>query len=285
MTLHMFINQHCTYKGIETKGYAMQGIYSAEEFKLSETVHYLDTSDEETIWVSEISSEKPKAVVIYLTGIMQPSVTYFYGHAKMMLKEGIASLLLEVRSHGQSTGNRIGLGYTELPDVKAVIEYIKSQKKYEDVPIILMGVSMGGTIALNAFGQIDNIDVCIAMSPYASFEDQRDLLMKNYYIPDFLRSYEMLFLTPVLNLNYTKEAVDTLKPKEQIKNANGRAVAIVACAQDASVSVENTHIIEKEAPYATEWIRDSWKHFIIKDCDFRNVENDKEYCDFIKSFT
>lgn len=47
-----------------------------------------------------------------------------------MKEKGYASILLEVRGHGQSEGNQISLGYKETYDVDAVVKYIKSQEKY-----------------------------------------------------------------------------------------------------------------------------------------------------------
>lgn len=127
------------------------------------------TQDGLNIWCSEIFVENPKAVIIYLTGIIQPSITYFYGHVEWMRENGIATILLEVRGHGQSDGKRICLGYEEVNDVRAVVDYIKSEEEYKDVPVILHGVSMGGAIAVNTFGQIDEVDALIAMSAYSSF--------------------------------------------------------------------------------------------------------------------
>jgi len=44
----------------------------------------LTTEDGYNIWASEIYTENPKAIIIYLSGIQQPSVTYYYGNAKWM---------------------------------------------------------------------------------------------------------------------------------------------------------------------------------------------------------
>ncbi|MDI9488550.1 MAG: alpha/beta hydrolase, partial [Bacillota bacterium] len=141
-----------------------------------------------------------------------------------------------------------------------------------------------GAIALNAFGMLDEVDACIAMSPYASFEKQLDLLMKKYNIPAFIRKYELFISKRVLYFNYSKHIVSTMKPELQIQNAKGRPVAIIACSGDDSVPVENTYILKECADYADVWIRDSWEHFIVKDCNFKNVEEDTEYCDYIKQF-
>lgn len=278
IALQIVVNRHCDYIGDDH--HFLQDVYSADEFGLEEKVHTL-SSENGNLWVSEIPCEHPSAVIIYVSGIMQPSVTYFYPHAKLMLEKNYASFLLEVNSHGRSDGNRLGLGYTEVEDVKAVIDYIYTEKTYENVPIILQGVSMGGAIVLNSFGEIPEVAGCIAMSPYASFENELDLLMQSYHIPKFLRSYELFFMKGALCLNYGKERVETRKPILEIQKAGDRPVSIIACQFDSSVPVQNTHALSSVAPNAMVWIRPSWEHFIVEGCNFVRVAEDNEYCDFI----
>lgn len=282
--LSVFINRHIGYGETRDVYHPLQGTFSAKDFGLSENLLSLKSADGEDLWCSEIAPEKPDATVIFLTGIEQPSVTFFYPHAKMMLEENVASFLLEVRSHGESSGKQLGLGYTEIDDVRAVMDYIAENGRYNGVPVIVWGVSMGGAVALNSFGEIDEIDACIAMSPYASFEDELDLGMKERHVPAGLRSMELFFLKIALELNFGRDVVDSLTPENSIKKANGRPVALIACSDDSSVPAENTEILKEANPDAMVWIRDSWEHFIIKDCDFLKVEDDSEYCDFTKDF-
>jgi len=284
LILHIFINRHCDYRGEERPQYALQGIYRAEDYGLEEKLLTLNTSDGERLWVSELPVENPRGIIIYVSGIMQPSVTYFYGHALLMQEDHLASFLLELRAHGESTGNRLGLGYTEVEDVRAVLDYIKTQSRYEGLPVILQGVSMGGAVVLNAFGELPEVDGVIAMSPYASFETQLDLLMARYGVPGFLRRYELFFLKKVLVLNYGRDAVENLQPQKEILKADGRPAAIIACAEDSSVPAENSMILKEAAEDADLWVRPSWEHFIVRGCDFRNVAEDTEYCGYIRAF-
>ena len=118
--LSVFLNRRIEYRDVTDPKHPLQDVYTADEFGMEENVLTLKTSDGEEVWCSEISPGTPDAAVIFLTGIEQPSITYFYPHAKMMLDENVASFLLEVRAHGRSTGNKIGLGYTEPNDVRAL---------------------------------------------------------------------------------------------------------------------------------------------------------------------
>ena len=268
------LHHHVDYRG----NTPLKEVHTAEAYGIEETVHILPTADGEALWCAEVAAEQPKGVILYLAGITKPSVTQFYGHAAWLREEGFASFLLEVRAHGTSTGYQIGLGYTEVEDVRAAAEYIKSCPAYQDVPLILWGVSMGGAIALNSFGQLEEIDGCIAMSPYASFPQVADLVMRQYGVPAPIRAIEHALLEPLLKTIYGSEAVAELKPEVQIQNAHGRPVFLIACRDDRTVPVENTLMLQEKAPEAVVWIRESGDHFVVKDNDFAAVTEDTEYC-------
>ena len=284
VTISILVNRHVDYKGYATEDYPLQDIYNAKDYGLNENQMYLETEDGLKIWTSEIYTEQPKAVIIYLTGIEQPSITYYYGHAKYMKEEGYASILLEVRSHGRSEGNQIGLGYTEVEDVKAVVDYIKSEEKYKNVPIVIQGVSMGGTIAINAFGQIEEIDGLIAASAYSSVEDQIVEMMTLYEVPKWIQTSMKPFCKMGLVWVFGGERVEKLQPVKQIKNANGRPILLIACTGDREVPPTNMERLHQANPDAKTWLRDSWEHFIIKDCNFVDVAEDREYWNVIMSF-
>ena len=268
------------------KDQPLQKVYTSSDFELISKDMMLTTEDDYKVWVSEVTVAKPKAIIIYLSGIRQPSVTYFYGHAKWMKSEGYASFLLEVRGHGNSSGNRVCLGYEEVADVKAVVTYIKQQEHYRDVPIVIHGVSMGGAIAINSFGQLPEISGLIAMSAYSSFEDVVADTMEQYYIPGFVRSIEKQLIRVSLKSVFG-DKVDENKPIRQVDNIRGRSVLLIASVNDTQVSSENMNRLLKEASGKCEsWLRDSNEagHFIILNNDIENVYLDTEYCEKILSF-
>ena len=55
--------------------------------------------------------------------------------------------------------------------MKAVTDYIKGNAKYKDVPVIVMGVSMGGAVAIRSIGENKDIDALISLSAFSSVED------------------------------------------------------------------------------------------------------------------
>ena len=268
------VHQHIDYRG----NIPLKEIHEAENCGLTERVYTLETADGETLWCAEVAAEEPKGAVIFLAGITKPSVTQFYSHAAWLRELGVSSFLLEVRAHGNSSGDRIGLGYTETADVQAAVDLIRSCPAYAEVPLLVWGVSMGGAIALNAFGQISEIDGCIALSPYASFPMEIETQMERYGVPKPIRNLELWMLDGILSGLYGKEAAQTCVPELQIQNAGDRPVLLVACEDDLVVPVGNTYHLKGENPAAEAWIRQSKDHFVVKDNDFAAFREDVEYC-------
>lgn len=164
------------------------------------------------------------------------------------------------------------------------VDYINSQEIYKDVPIVIQGASMGGAIAVNSFGKIKDIDALIAMSAYSSFEDVILDMLAGFGIPEFILSLEKPIIVSSLKLLYGSDNVTYFKPVEQIKNADGRPVLLMASTGDTEVPPVSMNRLKETYPEAQSWQRDSWVHFIIKDCDFKKVEEDDEYCTKILNF-
>ena len=274
MVLLAVVHRHVDYRG----NTPLKEVYTAADYGLTETVHTLTTTDGETLWCGEVMAEEPQGVVLFLAGITKPSVTQFYGHAAWLREQGFSSFLLEVRAHGSSSGKKLGLGYAETADVQAAVEQIRGRPEYREVPLLIWGVSMGGAIALTSFGQISEIDGCIAMSPYASFPIEIDTQMRRYGVPAPIRAIELRMLDGILEWLYGAAAAETCRPEAQIQNAGDRPVFLIACEKDLVVPVGNTYHLKEKNPGTEVWIRPSNDHFVVKDNDFAAVRTDDEYC-------
>lgn len=257
-------------------------VYAAEDFGLSAEKLILQTDDRLNISAFRVYRDNPKAVVILISGIHGPSVTAFYGHAKMLSDHGYASILYDTRAHGESEGNRIGLGYEEWRDTKAVVDYIKSVDEYADVPIVVFGLSMGGAVAINSIGQISEIDGLISLSSYSSWPDVFCDNMAGMGAPKALAWAEKPFVAGYVLAKYGVGA-RKITPIDQIANLGDRPALIIHSREDSQVPYASFERLMQKAPDHVEtWVRDGDAHMICSDYD--DPRNDPEYAERILSF-
>lgn len=251
--------------------------YEASNFNLTATELVLTTTDGFDIAAYEVFAENPKAVVILISGIHNPSVTSFFGHARLLQEKGYASILYDMRAHGDSEGDTICLGYKEVLDTKAVVDYITSSEKYKEVPIVVFGVSMGGATAINSIGEIEEIDGVISSSAYASWEDAFYDNMLLMGAPMGYAWIQRPFVKLYTNFKYGFGTAN-ITPEKEIKKLGDRPALLMHSKGDTQVPYESFTRIMKNAPKHVEtWIREGDMHFIVKEEDFFKPENDAAY--------
>lgn len=267
------VNMHVDFKEM----------YSAEDFGITSQKLKLKTEDGLNITAYEVDAADPKAIVIFISGIHNPSVTAFFGHAGMLKKNGYGSILLEMRAHGESEGNLVCVGYKEYLDTKAVVDYITN--RYKDVPIVVCGVSMGGATAINSMGEIKEIDGLISLSAYSSFEDNFYDIMLKMGAPKAYAVIQRPFIKLYTMLRYGLKSAN-ITPKNEIKKIGNRPALIIHSTQDSQVPYSNFERIMKEAPKHVEtWVKEGDHHFILDNDDyFLSPEKDKEYSQHILKF-
>lgn len=275
---------HFIMKDMITGHVEFNRMYEASEFGLIAEEVTLKTSDGLNISTYEVYETNPHAVVIFLSGIHNPSVTAFYGHAKMLKENGYASILLEMRAHGESEGENISLGYREYLDVEAVVDYIKEDGKYNNVPIVVFGVSMGGSTAINAIGQIQEINGLISLSAYSSWEDVFCDNMLDMGIPKFWTVIQKPFVKLYSTVKFGVRNYN-IYPKKQIKNLGDRPALIMHSKGDSQISYASFERIVENAPDHVEtWVREGDLHFIVENDSFTNPDKDEEYASRIIDF-
>jgi uncharacterized protein len=86
LVMRDMVNRHVTFSQT----------WTGAEHDLDPDRLVLTTQDGLDVVAYEVDVEDPKAVIIFLSGIHNPSVTASFGHARMLLDEGYASILLEM---------------------------------------------------------------------------------------------------------------------------------------------------------------------------------------------
>lgn len=131
---------------------------SAVAFKISS-----DSGSEIAGW--KLTAKPSRGVMVLLHGI-RGNRRAMLPRARMLGELGYSTILIDLQSHGESTGDRIMLGHQEKHDVRAGVEYARQQFPGQRVGVI--GVSLGGASALLASPM--DIDALVIESVYPTIE-------------------------------------------------------------------------------------------------------------------
>lgn len=266
------INQHVDFNTV----------YHAEDFDLEATPLMLRTADEHNISAFEVAVDNPQAVVIFISGIHGPSVTAFYGHASWLKDYEYASILYDMRAHGNSDGDLIGLGYLETKDTQAVVDYIKTQPHYNDLPIIVYGVSMGGATAINSLGQIPELAGGVSLSAYSSWVDVFYDSMLAMGVPQIWNTLQRPFVKLYACYKYGFSTANIV-PSIQIACLGDRPLLLMHSTEDSQVPYASFERLAEQAPEHVEtWVRSGDLHFVTT--DFLHPESDLEYATVVLDF-
>jgi hypothetical protein len=259
-------------------------VYNSEDYMLESDEMILTTADGLDIATWEVETENPKGVVILLSGIQNPSVTAFWGYSKMLQDNGYASLLIEMRAHGKSEGERVDLGMSEYLDVLAGVNYINQSEKYEDTPIIVWGTSMGGTTAINAIGEIPDIDGLISCSAFSSWQDVFGDNMLNMDMPSILVKMERPFVSLYMGLLYGFDKLH-INPVNEIQKLGSRPALIMHSTEDSQVPYASfERIMEVAGDHVETFVREGDYHFICYDKYMEDPIKDEEFSSAVINF-
>lgn len=224
----------------------------------------------------------PRAVLVFLSGTHNPSsVTAFFGHAAWLREHGYASLLVELRAHGESEGDRIGLGFEEVLDVQAAVAHLGRAPAYAGVPIVAYGLSLGGATAINATGLTPEIDALVSLSGFSSWSD---VFVDSMGLPEPFASLQRHFVDLYTSLAY---GVDrrAITPKAQIRNLGERPALLVHSRGDTQVPFASFERLVAAAPaHAETWVREGDAHLIVAEGSFLNPADDAEYAARVLGF-
>ena len=111
---------------------------------------------------------------------------YMSYYAEQYYNRGYNTLVVDLRGHGQSQGDYIGMGWHDRLDIIDWANYLIN--KNSNCQIILHGVSMGAATVMMATGEDlpDNIKVAIEDSGYTSIWDEFEMQLKVLFnLPEF----------------------------------------------------------------------------------------------------
>lgn len=210
--------------------------------------------------------EEAEGIVVILHGMHGMDASSLFDYAKFVNDAGYTAVNIDMRAHGRSGGERIAFGYKEVYDVLAVMENLREDDRFKELPIILYGLSMGGSTAINVAAKSEEIAAVIAVSPYLSIQTQ----VKDYMEKDgFPALFIQVFMPSVNLVLWTKLGINpyTGTPEKSIESLRDIPVLLVHGGADSQ-----TAVYQSEALYVASgssqtelWIIEGKDHLILDD--------------------
>lgn len=134
----------------------------------------------------------------------------------MLTKAGYGVLAWDARAHGKSDGEISTVGYFEVLDVKAGLDYVSAQPNIEHVGA--WGGSMDGATMIRAAAQYPQVEALVVDSPYSSLEDEFDYLVPYPFINPLVKFFAE---------TQTGLDINALRPVDEIAKISPRPVYII----------------------------------------------------------
>jgi uncharacterized protein len=205
-------------------------------------------------WIPEEGSSRAVVLVHGLNA--SKSSQYVLDTAPIYAQAGYSVLMLDLRGHGESEGERTTLGYQEVQDVRGALSWLDEQG-FEPNEVVLHGWSMGGaTVLRSATGT--GVAAVVEESGYADLPLLlRDRLPEESGLPSFFNPG--IFLMAKLFLDFDPWAV---RPEEDAAKLSeeGMPLLIIHSTNDRVVPFEHAGMLAASYPDAEFWEIEGYDH-------------------------
>ena len=261
--------------------------YQAADFAVEAERITLTSDDELKLAAWRTVAEEPQGTVIILSGIQNPSVTAFFGYAKLLADNGWDSLLIEMRARSESEGDEIGLGMTEWLDVKAGVDFLEQDARSNDLPIVALGTSMGAGTVIIAAGELEEIDAVISLSAFSSWTDLFVHYMGEAGVPRPIGYLDVPFIQGYLGVHFGFSALK-YSPFKAISKTGDRPVLLMHSTEDSQVpysQYEKLLAVAKQSDVnVSSFVRQGDWHFLCYDDYLFEPAKDVEFSSTLLDF-
>jgi len=156
-------------------------------------------------------------------GVYRPEDLY-----ELFASHGYGVIAWDFRAHGRSGGEFSSLGYYEMQDAKAALDFALEQPGVERIGA--WGGSMGAATMIRAAAYYSEIEALVADSPFATLEEEMD-----YQVPlPLMRSLIRFFADRESGLN-----LDWVRPIDDISKISPRPVFIIQGMRDGMIPLDS----------------------------------------------
>jgi uncharacterized protein len=154
----------------------------------------------------------------------------------LFASHGYGVIAWDFRAHGESAGEFSSLGYYEVLDAKAALDFALSQPEVEHVGA--WGGSMGAVTMIRAAAQYPEIEALVADSPFITLEEEMDLRVPFPVLRSLIRFFA------------EREAgvtVASVRPADDIARISPRPVLIIQGMGDGMVPIDSAERLYEAA--------------------------------------
>lgn len=168
----------------------------------------------------------------------------------LFANHGFGVVAWDFRVHGKSEGEYSSLGYYEVLDAKAALDFALAQPGVEHIGA--WGGSMGAVTMIRAAAQYPEIEALVADSPFATLEEEMELIIP---IP-IMRSLIQFFTHRETGLY-----LDQVRPVDDIARISPRPVFLIQGLDDRSVPLDSAQRLYDAAGEPRQlWLEEGVPH-------------------------
>ncbi len=125
--------------------------------------------------------------------------------ALRLAEDGWRCVLVDLRGHGKSTGDRVYFGTREVHDMEQLLDRLQRDGQLVG-PVAAVGESYGGALGLRWEGQDSRVRSVVAIAPYAELSNAIVNIRSDYagWLPGFLVRSGIKKLPEVLNVSQSE---------------------------------------------------------------------------------
>lgn len=235
-----------------------------EDFGLASETISTTSADGTPIMAWLIPNKSSRGIILVLHGMDGMDASSLLGISKFLYDSGYTPVAVDMRAHGRSGGSSLTFAYHEPEDVGAVLDWLEGKEEYKDLPIGILGFSMGGATAIRTAAARLDVDAVVSLSSYASIEEMSADFMASMGAPDILTAISAPFFKAAYALKFGV-IPSTSSPVHDIKNIGSRPILIAHGTADDQTAVKHAYeLYEASGKTAELWIEQGAGHCIFK---------------------
>ena len=165
------------------------------------------------------------AVILVAHGYGDKRTEHYY---TLFASHGYGVIAWDFRAHGNSEGEFSSLGYYEVLDAKAALDFVLAQPGVEHIGA--WGGSMGAVTMIRATAQYPEIEALVADSPFTTLEEEMDLRVPFPVMRSLIRFFAE---------GQSGVTVNSVRPIDDIARISPRPVFLIQGMGDGMVPLDS----------------------------------------------